>query len=207
MSNESDDEEFSDFSCSSGHPDIALAVYITKRLQHIIGKYFLKQRKFFEYKQEVIARTPLGRLIKKYSYFGARQKHLEWSLMTLVQKRNDLVHNIEVNNFESESDRKMFVEQSNRVLQILSKARQPEPYYGGGEEDHDITKPRMEIKEPGEYSSDDDILKYHCWYIIKKDPVLQKSISDDEDGLFKGLLPISFEEYLAIVPRDDHHLS
>ena len=197
MSNESDDEEFSDFSCSSGHPDIALAVYITKHLEHVIRKYFRKQHKFIEYKQEVIARTPLGRLIKKYSYFGDGHKHLVWSLMTLVQKRNDLVHKIEVNNFESESDRKMFVEQSNRVLQILSKARQPEPYYGGGEEDHDITIPRMEIKGPGEYSSDYDMLDYHCWLMIKKDPVLQKSISDDEDGLFEGLLPIPFEDYLA----------
>jgi len=209
MSNESDDEEFSDFSCSSGHSDIGLVAYITKHLEYVIRKYYCGDL-------AVSARIPLGRVIRKYSDFRAGYKNLVWSLMTLVEKRNDLVHNIEVDKFESKSDRKHFVEHSNRVLQVLSKKRQPDEFgtlyltrvvlcSGDVSVDHDIdnyNETKIEIKRPGEFSSDYDMLDYHCWNMIKKDPVLQKSISDDVHGLFEGLLPIPFEEYLSIIPTD-----
>ena len=208
MSNESENEEFSEFSYSSGHSDIALAVYVTKNLEHVIRKYSCGDL-------AVSARIPLGRLIKDYSDIGSWNKNLVWNLMSLVEKRNNLVHKIEVGKFENKSGRRHFVESSNRVLKILSKKRQSNLSFStlaerlgvwnlaGGSIVADPGHTRMEIKRPEEDSSDNVTLDYHCWNMIKKDPVLQKSISDDVDGLFKDLLPIPFEEYLAIVPTDD----
>ena len=59
----------------------------------------------------------------------------------------------------------------------------------------------LEIKKPGENSSLNELSDFHCWNMIKLNPTLQKAITEDVDGLFEGLLPMQFEEYLSIVPR------
>ena len=95
MSNEIVREEFTAFDSQSSHPDIAKAIYITKRLEHVIRKYFcggLAGNK----------RTPLGTTIKKYSYFGLEHEDIVIKLMVLVQLRNDLAHDLKVNTFRDE---------------------------------------------------------------------------------------------------------
>ena len=236
MSNDVAIGEFSAFSYSCGHPDVALAVHITKRLEHIIRKYFCRGRVCDE-------RITLGKLINTHSNFGVNHDGIACCLMSIVFKRNDLVHKFEVNKFENKSSRKEFIETSNLVLRILEmnsagcirldafgsmhdrafdfiseigylknqSADQSTQFFAQGpaldvhvvqgfmnEQDNNSNK--FKIKKPGENSSLYELSDFHCWNMIKMDPSLQKSISEDVDGLFEGLLPIPFEEYLSTVP-------
>ena len=147
-----------------------------------------------------------------------------FNLLSLVQQRNDLVHNIEVNTFDSEGSRKRFVNLSNQMLNILKERREEGQSFdctlqvklegaGGvvqtaetesfvvqvGEQDNNSSK--LKIKKPGENSSLSELSDFHCWNMIKLNPTLQKAITEDVDGLFEGLLPMQFEEYLSTVPQ------
>ena len=246
MSNDVAIGEFSAFSYNCGHPDVALAVHITKRLEHIIRKYFCRGRVCDK-------RITLGKIINTHSDFGVNHGEIARCLMSIVFKRNDLVHKFEVNRFENESSRNAFIETSNLVLKILEmnsvqcKLHSAFEFLGFrrasedqvvqmGEQDrqsfgdglvHQSVKTqsggsffqtadfptadsegfvvqsnfsKFKIKKPGENSSLYELSDFHCWNMIKMDLSLQKSISEDVDGLFEGLLPIPFEEYLSTVP-------
>ena len=218
MSNETVSKEFAafNFQLQPGHADMALAVYITKRLECVIRKYFCHD-------QARTARIPLGHLIRKYSDFGRKHEDIMFNLICLVQQRNNLVHDIEVNTFDSEGSRKSFVNLSNEMLNILNEKRRlreveiqryrhhrPRPPLAVGAravvqtvESESFVKSAsiLEIKKPGENSSLYELSDFHCWNMIKLNPTLQKAITEDVDGLFEGLLPMQFEEYLSIVPR------
>ena len=187
-------------------------------------------------------------------------------LQSLVSQRNDLVHNYNVNKFDSKSSKRRFVQVSNSVLNTLKEAvasgryessikdifyEQSAPAFVAHSADTDLgwgnlyaesvqggeisdmsTKPSIrssvdsesgrvtrrpmssssaavdtplggfEIKSPGKHTLNaKELMKFHCWNMIKMDPRLQKNISEDVDGLFEGLLPMNLEDYISIVPK------
>ena len=212
-------EDFTNFESDFGHSDLSLSVGIVKHFDLIMRKYFCNKEVPFE------ARLPFGRLLntKTTLRFMPDCDDLRLAMNCLVQKRNDIVHNFMTEKFESEACRRAFIDVTNVVLLELKKlvlrpkaidpARKNAPvgeatkvvYKAADLNDPDSDVPaaikaRFKIKESADTSSRDDLIRYHCWKMVKLDKSLQESIQEDADGLFSQVLPIEVKEYVSIVP-------
>ena len=191
---------------NNSHPDISLAVFFAKRIEFVIRKYFcgLWERN---------CRVTLGPLIKDHSSVRFRCPDVVYLLQLLVAKRNELIHNVTVNKFQSKSERRKFVENSNLVLTELKKVvpsreMQLQSQIGSLEDTVRGQGPEAKLqratsfvlKVPSEDSSTKELIDFHCWDMVKNDPSLQQYIAEDVDGLFKGLLPMKLEDYVSLVP-------
>ena len=213
-------EDFTVFESDFGHPDISMSVGIVKRFDLIVRKYFCNKEVEFD------NRISFGDLLNTKSTlrFMPDCDDLRLALICLAQKRNDLVHDFRIDKFDSEAFRRCFIDVANIILLELKKlVLRPKPMdparkKGADSENHvkvvykaadlcdpesdipEFIKTRFKIKEVVESASREDLIRFHCWKMVKLDTGLQESIKKDVDDLFYQVLPMSVKEYVGIVP-------
>ena len=198
-------EDFSRFTFNLGHSDIALAVSIIKQLEHVVRKYLCSS-------DLRASRIPFGQLVNKCVLLRDK-KEIQKTLQILAEQRNFLAHIKDVDKFRSKESRKLFVETSNGVLEklqgIAQQRRAPDDGVILEAQGLDASmsfesatyQETFRINKPKENSSPRDFLEFYCWKMIKINPALQAAIAEDAEGLFEGMLPLTLEEYLMLVPE------
>ncbi|KAL5247497.1 hypothetical protein ACHWQZ_G019391 [Mnemiopsis leidyi] len=212
--------DFTVFESNFGHPDISMSVGIVKKFDLIVRKYFCNKEIEFD------QRISFGELLNTRSNlrFMPDCDDMRLALVIMAQKRNDFLRDFRMDKFDSEAFRRCFIDVANIVLLELKKmVLRPKPIDQARKkvsdsENHvkvvykaaelndpesdipDLIKTRFKIREVVESASREDLIRFHCWKMVKLDPGLQESIKKDEDDLFYQLLPMSVKDYVAIVP-------
>ena len=221
-------EDFAVLESDFGHADISLCLGVVKKFDLITRKYFCNKEVGFD------VRIPFGRVLNEMSTlrFMPDCDDVRLALICLAQKANDLVYDFTIDKFDSEAFRRCFIDVSNIVLLELKKLVlrpkpiDPERKSGGATNNKivyktaDLADPKSDVPEPiktrfnikavmenasdGVWASREDLIRFHCWKLVKLDTGLQQSIKMDLDDLFYQVLPLEVEEYVAIVPSNNN---